>query len=594
MQTEAESEGYLFPPTDVRQCPKVETRVAWDKLVVSALQIAEAVNPFEKDLPEGSVVRAIDAVHWSIGQRNCDIRPRLLDKSSGIKRLIDTGSQISITRKGPDDKVDESLKLVAVNGSKICTYGVKEITVKIGRKEYRVQALVCDIKQDILGMDFIAKYKLNFEWDEFDQSELYIVDRKAQIKEILDIVTVATDTPRVHYLQSGDSSTTSSWLQSLAPPTESGPSSSSSSSECKPQQHQSEEIAFQVACMKALDQGQVVKIKKSPEELLKLHQEEYVKLIKKYPQLLNPDFKKGEPTHGVWHKIETGTHLPCKTKRRPIVMDSAKAAAGKAAWEQMEKDGVIERVKAGTNTDWSSALHLVPKAGGGVRPCSDFRALNEKTLTDAHPLPLLKDFTGKIHGAKLFSVVDLRSAFFNVPIWPSHRHKTLTLSPWGGSFIYNRLAFGLSSGPSTWQKLLEHTLRGIENCFIYLDDVLCWGKSKEEHDQVLEAIFKRLSEAGMALSLDKCKFGQGKVEYLGYSVTPSGIRPLDRKLDSLKHFKTPQTQKDVLHFCGAINYFRTSLRGIRLPGGKIKSAAAVLQPLYAIGNEKTSEKGQFC
>ena len=94
---------------------------------------------------------------------------------------------------------------------------------------------------------------------------------------------------------------------------------------------------------------------------------------------------------------------------------------------------------------------------------------------------------------------------------------------------------------------------------VYLDDVLCWGKTKVEHDKVLESIFKCLADADMALSLDKCKFGQSQVEYLGYSVTPSGIKPLDRKLDSLKYFKTPKSQKDVLHFCGALNYFRSSL-----------------------------------
>ena len=114
------------------------------------------------------------------------------------------------------------------------------------------------------------------------------------------------------------------------------------------------------------------------------------------------------------------------------MLDSEKARKGKEAWDKMIEDGVVEEVKGGTNTEWSSALHLVLKQGGGVRPCSDFRALNAKTVTDAHPLPLLKDFTSKIHGAKVFSVVDLRSAFFNVPIWPPHRHKTLTLSPWGG------------------------------------------------------------------------------------------------------------------------------------------------------------------
>ena len=343
--------------------------------------------------------------------------------------------------------------------------------------------------------------------------------------------------------------------------------------------------------MEQLDK-KVVK-KKSVEEQLKIHPEEYVKMIRAHPQLMNPSFKKGEPTHGVYHRIETGNHPPCKTKRRPIIMDSAKAAAGKAAWDQMLEDGVIERVKAGTNTDFSSALHLVPKPGGGARPTTDFRALNKMTIVDAHPLPLLKDFTSKIHGSNTFSVIDLRSAFFNVPIHPDHRHKTLTLSPWGGSFIYNRLAFGLASGPGTWQKLLEHTLRGIDNLYIYLDDILVFGKDKASHDDTVREVFKRLAEADMALSIDKCKFGKSQVEYLGYSVSAAGIRPLERKLECLKKFKTPSCQKDVLHFCGAINYFRSSLQGIKLPNGKVRSAAAVLQPLYAIGTEVLPKKADF-
>ena len=117
-----------------------------------------------------------------------------------------------------------------------------------------------------------------------------------------------------------------------------------------------------------------------------------------------------------------------------MIANAAKAEMGKKAWRQMEKDGVIERVKPGDNTDWASALHLAPKPGpgGGVRPCSDFRALNQKTVLDSYELPMLKDFTKKIAGAKFFSKVDLRSAFFNLPIWPPHKHKTTTLDPWGG------------------------------------------------------------------------------------------------------------------------------------------------------------------
>ena len=80
-----------------------------------------------------------------------------------------------------------------------------------------------------------------------------------------------------------------------------------------------------------------------------------------------------------------------------MIANKAKAAEGKRIWQQMERDGVIERIKPGDNTDWASALHLADKPGGGVRPCSDFRELNKKTILDSYQLPILRDFTNKIH-----------------------------------------------------------------------------------------------------------------------------------------------------------------------------------------------------
>ena len=136
-------------------------------------------------------------------------------------------------------------------------------------------------------------------------------------------------------------------------------------------------------------------------------------------------------------------------------------------------------------------------------------------------------------------------------------------------------------------------MKGIDNCFIYLDDVLCFGKDKASHDETLKAILERLAGNDMALSVDKCKFGQSQVTYLGYTVSERGIKPLQAKLECLQKFKTPTSQKEVLHFCGAINYFRTSLRGIKLPNGRIKSAAAVLQPLYAIGTDQLPKNAKF-
>ena len=154
LQNQNESE-ILFPLADSGQSQ--QRLESWDSLVVGALEVASNINPYLSDLPVGTVVPSLDAVGWSVGQRNCDIRPRLYDKSSDTFRLVDSGSQITATVRKPEDKLDSSMRLIAVNGSKINTYGVRTIEVKLNRKSYSMPAVVCDIKQDILGMDFLNK-----------------------------------------------------------------------------------------------------------------------------------------------------------------------------------------------------------------------------------------------------------------------------------------------------------------------------------------------------------------------------------------------------------------------------------------------------
>ena len=311
-------------------------------------------NLESSNLPIGSIIPSIEALHWS-HKSDCDIRPRLVDKSTGEARLVDSGSMISVTKKEPDDKIDNSIRLIAVNGSRIDAYGVRNIEFKIGRKSYKMPAVICDVKQDILGQDFVDKFKMGFEWDDVDQSEYFIVDKRAKIKAKLQIVTVASDLPRVHYLEHPSESASPSSQGDI----NSGNSqvSSSPSGEAFLPRLDNQSIEFQVSCMKRLAEEEDQQ--ESVENQLKQHDQEYVQLIKEFPQLLNQSFVKGEPAHGVYHKIETGDHPPCKAKRRPIINNSARAAAGKKAWDQMIKDGIVEKVKAGTNTDWSSALHIV-------------------------------------------------------------------------------------------------------------------------------------------------------------------------------------------------------------------------------------------
>ena len=129
----------------------VQANANINQVTVDSIEIAQF---------ESEVVPTIEAVKmWSEGRR-VDLRPRLIDSATGEARLLDSGAQISATRKRPEDRLDTTINLVAVNGSRINSYGVRELKVKINRKQYSIPAMICDIKQDILGADFIDKYGL--------------------------------------------------------------------------------------------------------------------------------------------------------------------------------------------------------------------------------------------------------------------------------------------------------------------------------------------------------------------------------------------------------------------------------------------------
>ena len=164
--------------------PSIQTD--FETQVKEAAVRSEQIDPFLPNIETGSKISAMLAKQWS-SQRQSDIRPRLFDKGSQIHRLIDTGSMISTTAKKEGDTLNPHLVLQAVNNSPMPTYGFRNIDVKIGRKTYPIKAVIVDVNQEILGMDFLENFKLGLDWI---GDEYYIFDRKAQIKKSLSFVTV--------------------------------------------------------------------------------------------------------------------------------------------------------------------------------------------------------------------------------------------------------------------------------------------------------------------------------------------------------------------------------------------------------------------
>merc|ERR1711923_142622 len=149
-----------------------------------------------------------------------------------------------------------------------------------------------------------------------------------------------------------------------------------------------------------------------------------------------------------------GGDPPYRAKVRHLLPGTPKEVMGKKKWLEMERLGIIKRIEKHETTTWSTALHLAPKADGEVRACGDFRPLNAKTLLDTHPLPNIRNFQDRLKGARVFSTLDLKSAYFQVPISDSSSFKTTTLTCWG-PFRYLHMPMGLKNSGASFQRMIE-------------------------------------------------------------------------------------------------------------------------------------------
>lgn len=226
--------------------------------------------------------------------------------------------------------------------------------------------------------------------------------------------------------------------------------------------------------------------------------------------------------------------------------------------DEMLEKGVIEA----SSSPYNSPLWIVPKKDDSKgnkkwRLVIDFRALNEKTIGDAYPLPNIVDILDQLGSAKYFSVFDLASGFHQILMDKTDKHKTAFSTPYG-HFEYNRMPFGLKNAPATFQRLMDQVLTGLQGIelFVYLDDIVIYARSLEEHEIKFQRLMKRLEEANLFLQPDKCEFLKKEVAYLGHIITENGVRPDPKKVSAVENFPTPKTRKNIKQFLGLAGYYR--------------------------------------
>lgn len=212
---------------------------------------------------------------------------------------------------------------------------------------------------------------------------------------------------------------------------------------------------------------------------------------------------------------------------------------------------IIEPVR--NFSQWVSPLVIIVKDNGDLRLCVDMRRANLAIKREAHLMPTFEDFLPLLKNAKVFSRLDIKDAFHQVELDETSRNIT-TFITHKGMFQYKRLMFGVSCAPEMFQKVLEQILANCKNAVNYIDDVLIFGETEEEHDRALCAVMETLKDKNILLNHNKCTFRVREVEFLGHRLSSNGIRPTEDKVEILRTFRAPQTVEELRSFLGLVTY----------------------------------------
>jgi transposase InsO family protein len=261
------------------------------------------------------------------------------------------------------------------------------------------------------------------------------------------------------------------------------------------------------------------------------------------------------PVAGGEHAIETVEDPPFG---RIYNLSPSELAALKDYLEVALERGWISHSKSPAG----SPILFVPKKDGGLRLCVDYRALNKVTVKNRMALPLISEILDRVSGATVFSKVDLEAAYHRIGIRKEDRWKTAFRTRYG-HFEYNVMPFGLTNAPATFQAYINQALGGLVDvcCVVYLDDILIYSKNEEDHEKDVRQVLERLERFALYANSKKCAFFTNEIEYLGFLISPKGVRMDPMRIAAISEWPTPKSGKDVQIFLGFVNFYRRFIEG---------------------------------
>jgi hypothetical protein len=262
------------------------------------------------------------------------------------------------------------------------------------------------------------------------------------------------------------------------------------------------------------------------------------------------------PSREVDHRIELipGSVPP---SRPTIRLSATELAELKKQLTELEAAGFIRPSKS----PFGAPILFVKKKDGTMRMCVDYRALNRITVKNSYPLPRVDELFDRLQGARFFSKIDLRSGYHQIRIAPEDVPKTAFRTRYG-HYEFLVLPFGLTNAPATFMHLMHQSLRPLldECALVFLDDILIYSKTLEEHQQHVRRVLDALREQKLYAKESKCEFFKHEVEFLGHRVGRDGVRMMEDKVQAIREWPTPRSVRDVRAFLGTAGYYRKFIR----------------------------------
>ena len=275
--------------------------------------------------------------------------------------------------------------------------------------------------------------------------------------------------------------------------------------------------------------------------------------LREYADVVTDHLPRGLPPKGsIQHTIEVipGTTPPHRSPYRLSLEDKRELTK---QIDQLLQDGKIEPC----GSPYGAPVIFVKKKDGSKRLCVDYRALNNMTVRERFPLPLIDDIFDALSGAKVFSSLDLHSGYHQVRIREQDVYKTAFVTPFG-QYAWRVMPFGLTNAPSTFQHLMNKIFHPILQKFVvvYLDDILVYSKTPEEHAQHLKTVLNILRDHQLIAKASKCFFFQTELRFLGHVLRPDGIFPDPDKIQTIRDWKDIKSVKQAQSFLGLTGFYR--------------------------------------